>query len=102
MTEQFVMQELMACGVEDLNVHYWTPDVGEAEVDFIIETNRYVAPLEAKAEQNLKAKSLKQFSGRYKTPYIFRTSLSPYFKGDHVTDIPLFAVTKTAEILNQD
>lgn len=102
MTEQFVMQELMACGAPDLKVHYWAPDVGEAELDFVIETGGYVAPLEAKAEQNLKAKSLKSFSQKYKTPYIFRTSISPYFKGDNVTDIPLFAVTKTVSLLNQD
>lgn len=102
MTEQYVMQELKASGYEDLNIHYWSPDVGEAELDFVIETGGYVAPLEAKAEQNLKAKSLKVFSKKYKSPFIFRTSLSPYFKGDHVTDIPLFAVTKTVEMMNKE
>lgn len=102
MTEQFVMQELMACGADDLEVHYWTPDVGEAELDFVVETNGYVAPLEAKAERNLKAKSLKIFSQKYKTPYVFRTSISPYFKGDNVMDIPLFAVTRTVSLLNEE
>ncbi len=102
MTEQYVMQELTASGYEDLNIHYWSPDVGEAELDFVIETNGYVAPLEAKAERNLKAKSLKVFTKNYKSPFIFRTSLSPYFKGGNVTDIPLFAVTKAVEIMNKE
>ena len=102
MTEQYVMQELKASGYEDLNIHYWSPDVGEAELDFVVETNGYFAPLEAKAEQNLKAKSLKVFTKNYKSPFIFRTSLSPYFKGDNVTDIPLFAVTKAVEMMNKE
>ena len=61
----------------------------------------YVAPLEAKAEQDLKAKSLKRFTSNYQSPFIFRKPISPYFKGDSVTDIPLFAVTKAVEIMSR-
>ena len=102
MTEQYVMQELKASGYEELNIHYWSPDVGEAELDFVIETNGHIAPIEAKAEQNLKAKSLKIFSKKYNPQLTFRTSLSPYFKGDNVTDIPLFALTKAVEIMDEE
>ena len=55
--------------------------------------------LEAKAEVAVKAKSLKVFTGRYKTPFVFRTSLLPYFKGDNVTDVPLFAVSKVLDMM---
>jgi len=91
LTEQYVMQQLV--GLEDIRIHYWSPDTGMAEVDFVIQLNGKVIPLEAKAERNLKAKSLKTFSQKYQPEVILRTSLEPYFKGDHVTDIPLYALS---------
>ena len=82
-----------------MKLHYWTPDTGQAEVDFVIQAGGQIAPLEAKAEISVKAKSLKVFSSQYKTQLIFRTSLLPYFKGKSVTDIPLYAVSKVPEIM---
>ncbi len=103
LTEQYVLQELI-CREDDENevrVHYWAPDTGQAKVDFVIQTGGQIAPLEAKAEISTKAKSLKVFSAQYKTALIFRTSLLPYFKGDNVTDIPLYAVSKVIDIMRQ-
>ena len=101
LTEQYVLQELICRGTDEdkLSIHYWTPDTGQSEVDFVIQSCGKVAPLEAKAEISVKAKSLKVFTGRYKTDFIFRTSLRPYFKGDNVTDVPLFAVSKVVDIM---
>lgn len=101
LTEQYVLQELVCRNTDrdEVNLHYWTPDSGQSEVDFVIQHCGKIAPLEAKAEVSVKAKSLKVFTGRYKTSFVFRTSLLPYFKGDNVTDIPLFAVSKVLEIM---
>jgi predicted AAA+ superfamily ATPase len=103
LTEQFVMQELAYhMDEEDMSVHYWSPDTGIAELDFVLEYNAIIAPLEAKAQLNLKAKSLKSFCHRYKTSYVFRTSLSPYRKNERITDIPLYAVSNILKIMSED
>lgn len=101
LTEQYVLQELICRNTDEdeLSIHYWTPDVGQSEVDFVIQSCGKVAPLEAKAEISVKAKSLKVFTGRYQTDFIFRTSLRPYFRGDNLTDVPLFAVSKVIDIM---
>lgn len=90
LTEQFVLQEL--CRMKGTEIYYWTPDEGKAEVDFVIQQNGLVIPIEVKAEQNLKAKSLGEFVKKYAPQRVIRTSLAPYSRGAAVTDLPLFAV----------
>lgn len=104
LTEQYVLQELICRSTDEdeVKLHYWAPDTGQAEVDFVIQAGGQIAPLEAKAEISVKAKSLKVFSSRYRTPRIFRTSLLPYFEGENVTDIPLYAVSKIPDIMREN
>ena len=97
LTEQFVYQELV-CN-EESRLFYWDPDTGHAQVDFVLQVRDEIIPLEVKAEQNLKAKSLKVFSDRYHPRYMFRASLEKFFSGDNVTDIPLYAVSKIVEMI---
>ncbi|MBR4498359.1 MAG: DUF4143 domain-containing protein [Bacteroidales bacterium] len=77
---------------DEIKIHYWTPDEGIAEVDFVVQLNGSIVPIEVKAEVNLKAKSLAQFIKRYNTPNVIRTSLEKYFKGEKITNVPLFAI----------
>ncbi|WEV73079.1 ATP-binding protein [Bifidobacterium sp. ESL0790] len=89
MTEQYVCQQLVANGVSP---YYWTAgDSRPGEVDFIIEHEGVVAPLEAKAEENLRAKSLKSLCSRTGL-HGYRTSMSGYREQDWMTNIPLWAV----------
>lgn len=90
LTEQFVLQQLVL--FDEIKIHYWTPDEGIAEVDFVVQLNGSIVPLEVKAEVNLKAKSLAQFIKRYNAPNVIRTSLEKYFKGEKITNVPLFAI----------
>ena len=90
LTEQFVLQQLVL--FDEIKIHYWTPDEGIAEVDFVVQLNGSIVPIEVKAEVNLKAKSLAQFIKRYHTPNVIRTSLEKYFKGEKITNVPLFAI----------
>lgn len=90
LTEQFVLQQLVL--FDEIKIHYWTPDEGIAEVDFVVQLNGSIVPIEVKAEVNLKAKSLAQFIKRYNTPNMIRTSLEKYFKGEKITNVPLFAI----------
>lgn len=97
MTEQFVLQQLVL--LDDIEIHYWSPDDGIAEVDFVIQKSGNVVPIEVKAELNLRAKSLGEFIKRYKPSFVVRTSMSPYSKGENVTDLPLFAISLLPDLL---
>ena len=89
MTEQFVLQELVATGIKPC---CWTSDSGNAEVEFVIQGDDATYPIEAKAGINTKAKSLKTYRELFKPPFAIRTSLQPYRDGTDVKDIPLYAL----------
>lgn len=87
MTEQYVLQELFASG---RNPHYWSNDAGNAEVEFVIQGEHAVYPIEAKAGINTQAKSLKVYHGLFAPPFALRTSLAPFHDGSNIKDIPLY------------
>lgn len=89
LTEQFVLQELVANGIA---TYYWTSDSGNAEVEFVAQGERSVFPIEAKAGINTKAKSLKVFRELFNPPYAIRTSLALHADGAATKDIPLYAL----------
>ncbi len=89
MTEQYVLQELVAAGIAP---YYWTSDSGNAEVEFVVQGESATFPIEAKAGINTKAKSLKVFRELFQPPYAIRTSLNPHVEGQFTKDIPLYAV----------
>jgi uncharacterized protein len=88
LTEQFVAQQLIL----NYRLFYWTADKATAEVDFVIQKDQSVIPIEVKAEENLKAKSLKVFEENYQTGKALRLSMSFYRKEDWLENIPLYAV----------
>ena len=88
LTEQFVLQELTA---KDVTGYYWSENT--AELDFVIEKENSIVGMEVKAEENLKAKSLKVFNAKYSDTSCIRFSLSDYRKEDWLVNIPLYAIT---------
>jgi uncharacterized protein len=88
MTEQYVAQQLKL-GFE---VFYWSAANGRSEVDFIVQGNQTVIPIEVKAEENLKAKSLKFFSEKFSNSNAVRTSMSRYRDQDWMVNWPLYAI----------
>lgn len=90
LTEQFVLQQLLC--VKNIAIHYWTPDTGMAEVDFVIQLAGKIIPIEVKAEENLKAKSLKSYCDKYKPQEAIRTSMSNYRREENFTNLPLYAI----------
>lgn len=89
LTEQYVLQQFLA---RNIHPFYWSTEKSTAEIDFIIQLDGKVYPVEVKAEENLKAKSLKVFSEKYKIPVSVRTSMSGYRKEDWLVNIPLYAI----------
>ncbi len=88
LTEQFVCQQLKL----QTEVYYWTAPLATAEIDFMLQHNNEIIPIEVKAEENLKSKSLKVFVEKYKNKNAVRTSMSNYRKEDWLTNIPLYAI----------
>jgi predicted AAA+ superfamily ATPase len=90
LTEQFVLQELKTLESKP-QIFYWENNRrnGLAEVDFVIQKEGEIIPIEAKAALNLQAKSLKVFMEYYKPKTAVRTSLSRFNRNKNLYDIPL-------------
>ncbi len=90
LTEQYVLQQLAT--IPDMPIYYWSAENALAEVDFIVQYSGQVIPIEVKAEENLKAKSLKSYCQKYSPKIALRTSMSDYRQEEWLTNIPLFAI----------
>jgi predicted AAA+ superfamily ATPase len=88
--ENFVGQELLFYGQE--KQYYWTSR-GEAEVDFIIESNAGIYPVEVKSGSHRNLKSLRSYSDKYKPEKIFRLSPRNLIQSGDFVNIPLYAVS---------
>ncbi|MDL2252743.1 ATP-binding protein [Ruminococcaceae bacterium OttesenSCG-928-I18] len=90
LTEQYVLQQLLSdCHMQP---YYWTAERATAEVDFVCQLESDIIPMEVKAEENLKAKSLKQYVEKFSPEYAIRTSMSDYRKEEWLTNLPLYAL----------
>jgi predicted AAA+ superfamily ATPase len=90
LAEQFVIQQLIL--KEGRYIGYWTNEKSTSEVDFVIQENGQIIPIEVKSGENLKAKSFKLFCGKYKPETAIRTSLSDYKAESWMTNIPLWGI----------
>jgi uncharacterized protein len=90
LAEQFVLQHLKTR--EFFQVFYWSSDTSRGELDFVIQNNDQVIPIEVKAEENLKAKSLKSFFEKFNPTFSVRTSMSDYRKESWLVNVPLYAI----------
>jgi uncharacterized protein len=88
LTEQYVCQQLML----SRNIFYWTASNATAELDFVYQEANAIVPIEVKAEENLKSKSLKVFVEKYENTNAIRLSMSPYRHESWLTNVPLYAV----------
>lgn len=96
-TEQFVLTQLKSN--KDIPIFYWSAERAKAELDFLVQLETYVVPIEVKAEENLQAKSLKSFVEKYNTKVNVRTSMSDYRKEDWLINIPLYSIGNIERII---
>lgn len=90
LTEQYVLQQLVAD--TDYTPYYFTESKSEGEIDFMIQKETNIVPVEVKAEENLRAKSLKTYCEKYKPAEAVRTSMSDYREQEWMTNIPLWTI----------
>ena len=89
LTEQYVLQQLKS--IDQLPIYYWSAEKATAEIDFLIQYQNRIIPIEVKAAENLKAKSLKSYHQKFSPEMSIRTSLSDYRKEDWLVNLPLYA-----------
>lgn len=90
LSEQYVFQQL--CPRHDL--YYYSKTNSTLEIDFLLQDEvNNIAPIEVKAETNVKAKSLRQFASDNNVTTAYRISMNPYRKEDWLTNVPLYAAT---------
>ena len=90
LTENYVMQQLILKG--DNDIYYWTNGNSTAEVDFVIQNDEEIIPIEVKSGTNLKSTSFKFFCDKYRPQKAIRTSLADYRKEGRMTSLPLYAI----------
>lgn len=88
LTEQYVLQQLLA--TQENPVFYWATEKGTAEVDFVLQRKQTVIPIEVKAEENLKAKSLKVYVEQFQPEQAFRFSMADFREQDWMVNVPLY------------
>ena len=99
LTEQYVLQQLIAdLGIE---AYYYSTEKSSGEIDFLLQGKSSILPLEVKAEENLRAKSLKAFCEKYHPVCAVRTSMSDYREQEWMTNIPLYNICRIKKYLDQ-
>lgn len=89
-TENYVLQQLKS--LPRTFVYYYSNDNSTLEIDFVVQHKAHVIPIEVKAEENLRAKSLRQFVTDNSGLHGVRFSMSDYREQDWLTNVPLWAV----------
>lgn len=87
LVENYVCSQLTALGYA---CYYWMSERG-AEVDFIIQRERKIIPVEVKSAENTKAKSLAVYIQSYKPAYAIKLSTKNFGFEDGKKTVPLYA-----------
>lgn len=87
MAENYVHLQLTANGYQ---TYYWESDRG-AEIDFIIQREGQLIPVEVKSADNTKAKSLRVYMAAYHPAYAVKLSAKNFGADEEKLIIPLYA-----------
>ena len=90
LAEQFVLSQLLSNGNE--KVFYYTDETSRNQIDFIIEENEYIVPIEVKSGINLRSKSLNNIILKYNIKKTKRYSLADYKMNEIVEDVPIYLI----------
>lgn len=90
MTEQYVLQQMKSKGVSP--IYYHNTDNSRLELDFVIQRNAQMVPIEVKAEGNVRANSLTALLGKRPELHAERFSMLPYKVQGNLANFPLYAI----------
>lgn len=93
MTEQYVLQELIAT-TNSIPFYYGT-EKSTFEQDFLLQIGMDIVPIEVKAQGNIRSQSLKAYCDKFHPKRAIRFSALKYISQDWMENIPLYAVSNT-------
>lgn len=96
-TEQYVLQQILAN--TNLTPFYYSTENSSGEIDFLVQIENQIVPIEVKASENLQAKSLKAFHKKWENQFSVRTSLSDFRIDDWLTNVPLYGIHNLEKVL---
>jgi len=88
LSEHYVAQQLYANGMK---LYYWESK-NQAELDFVIQLEDNVVPIEVKSWEAVRSQSLEVFRKRYNTKYVIRVSAQNFGFENGIKSVPLYAV----------
>ena len=88
LAENYVAEILYA---KNREIFYWQINSGMYEVDFLINIDGDIIPIEVKASDNVTSKSLNYYIDRYKPKYSIRISSKNFGFNNNIKSIPLYA-----------
>ncbi len=88
LAENYVAEILFA---KNRELYYWQLNSGMYEVDFLINIDGDIIPIEVKASDNTTSKSLNYYIKRYKPKYSIRISSKNFGLSNNIKSIPLYA-----------
>jgi len=91
LTEQYVMQELTTLNLDYIG--YWTNERSTSEVDFVIQKENSVIPIEVKSGENLRSRSFTLFCQNFSPDKALKTSALPYREDKTVLNVPLYGIS---------
>lgn len=97
LAENYVANELSAMGIKPL--YYYRNERSTVEIDFLLQTNDGIIPLEVKKSENTQSKSLKTYIENFKPKYAIRISLKNFGLVNGIESIPLYAVFCLKDLL---
>ena len=104
LAEQFVGQELIVSANPHYSpeLFYWEREKkgSDAEIDYVLEIEGKVIPVEVKAGKTGRLKSLRQFMEEKKIPMGIRISQKPLSKEKDILSIPLYMVSEISRLLH--
>ena len=89
LTEQYVCQQLVAQGFRPF---YWSAGNSSGEIDFLVQEGDGIYPIEVKAEENLRSKSLRAFNAAHQGMRCRRFSLRGFREEAWMQNVPLYAI----------
>ena len=96
LAENYILQSLV-CQLEVLP-RYWT-SIGKAEVDFVVQLDMNIIPVEVKSDTRIGGKSLSVYDSIYHPAYKIRHSLHNLKKDDNLINIPLYLADWTIKLV---
>jgi len=94
-TENYIAQELAHSGYP---LYYWASE-GRAEVDFMLEQDGSIYPLEVKSGNSTKKKSLQVYANSYRPKMLIRTSPKNLRKDGDILNCPLYFIEEIRFII---